>query len=59
MMRGLESRDFGVPECDRFFDASRDFVPGELPDVAVGFELLELRRREDSLKCSSSTMFRN
>lgn len=42
LTRGLISRDFGVPECERFFDPSRDFVPG---GVLIGFD--ELRRRDD------------
>lgn len=47
--RGLESRDFGVPECERFLDPSRDF---ELDGVLMGVldDLEELRRRDDSLK---------
>lgn len=48
LTRGLESLDFGVPECERFFDPSRDFV-----GVLIGAldDLDELRRRvDDSLK---------
>lgn len=43
LTRGLESRDdFGVPECERCFEPSRDF------GVFTGFD--ELRRREGSLE---------
>lgn len=46
LTRGLESRDFGVPECERFFEASRGF-----DGVLTGADdVLELRRREDSLR---------
>jgi hypothetical protein len=50
LTRGLESRDFGVPECERCFEPSRDFEPdGVLIGALEGFD--ELRRRDDdSLK---------
>lgn len=55
LTRGLESRDFGVPECERFFEPSRDFeLDGVLIGVLVDFD--ELRRLfddEDSLEISS------
>lgn len=44
LTRGLESRDFGVPECDRCFDPSRDF-DGALIGALDGFD--ELRRFDD------------
>lgn len=51
LTRGLESReDFGVPECDRCLEPSRDF--GVLTGADEGFE--ELRRREDSLEMSKN-----
>lgn len=45
LMRGLDSRDLGVPECERFFEPSRDF---ELDGVLIGVldDLDELRRRD-------------
>lgn len=49
LARGLESLDFGVPECERCFDPSRDL---QLVGVLIGAvdDLDELRRRdEDSL----------
>lgn len=45
LTRGLESRDFGVPECERVFDPSLDFDPGVLTGALEFFD--ELRRRED------------
>lgn len=46
LTRGLASRDFGVPECERFFEPSRDF---ELDGVLIGVldDLDELRRLDD------------
>ena len=46
LTRGLESRDFGVPELERFLDPSRVF--GVFTGAEVVFE--ELRRRDDSLR---------
>lgn len=47
--RGLESLDFGVPECERFLEPSRDF---ELDGVLIGVldDFDELRRRDGSLR---------
>lgn len=42
LTRGLESRDLGVPEWERCFDASRDF---ELEGVLIGFD--DPRRLDD------------
>lgn len=50
LIRGLQSRDdFGVPECDRFLEPSRDLeLEGVLRGADDGFD--ELRRREGSLE---------
>jgi hypothetical protein len=45
LSRGLESRDFGVPECERCLEPSRDL--GVFTGAEDGFD--ELRRREGSL----------
>lgn len=45
LARGLDSLDFGVPECERCFDPSRDLLVGVLIGALEGLE--ELRRRDD------------
>jgi hypothetical protein len=52
LMRGLESRDFGVPECERCLEPSRDF--GVFTGAEDGFE--ELRRRDGSLVGKKSSL---
>lgn len=45
LTRGLDSLDFGVPECDRCFDPSDFELFGVLIGVVDVFD--ELRRRDD------------
>jgi hypothetical protein len=46
LTRGLESRDLGVPDCERCFEPSRDFeVEGVLIGALDGFD--ELRFLDD------------